>query len=70
MIAALFVETDGTDPGPARNRLIVEAVIRHNGIGINLILSDRREHCEALADVLREQGPGNNNIKKSAFFLK
>lgn len=41
---------------PARNRLIAETVIRHNGTGINLILSDRREHCETLADVLREIG--------------
>jgi superfamily II DNA or RNA helicase len=39
-----------------RNRLIAETVTRHNGTGINLILSDRREHCEALADVFRKHG--------------
>jgi superfamily II DNA or RNA helicase len=39
-----------------RNQLIAETVTRYNGTGINLILSDRRNHCEALADVLREHG--------------
>jgi superfamily II DNA or RNA helicase len=41
---------------PGRNRLIAETVTRHNGTGINLILSDRRDHCEALADSLRVHG--------------
>ncbi len=38
-----------------RNLLIAEAVTRHNGTGISLILSDRREHCETLADILHHR---------------
>jgi superfamily II DNA or RNA helicase len=37
-----------------RNRLIAETVTRHNGTGITLLLSDRREHCQALAESLRD----------------
>jgi superfamily II DNA or RNA helicase len=39
-----------------RNLLIAETVHKHNGTGISLVLSDRREHCEALAAVLRKSG--------------
>jgi superfamily II DNA or RNA helicase len=38
-----------------RNLLIAETVTRHNGTGISLILSDRRGHCETLADILRQR---------------
>jgi superfamily II DNA or RNA helicase len=38
-----------------RNLLIAEAVTRHNSTGISLILSDRREHCETLADILHHR---------------
>jgi superfamily II DNA or RNA helicase len=38
-----------------RNLLIAETVTEHNGTGICLILSDRREHCETLADILRHR---------------
>ena len=38
-----------------RNLLIAETVTEHNGIGISLILSDRRDHCETLADILRHR---------------
>jgi superfamily II DNA or RNA helicase len=37
-----------------RNRLIAETVTRHNGTGITLLLSDRREHCQALAESLKD----------------
>jgi superfamily II DNA or RNA helicase len=40
---------------PARNLLIAETVTRYNGTGINLILSDRREHCMALAGILMQE---------------
>jgi superfamily II DNA or RNA helicase len=35
-----------------RNRLISRTVKDHNGTGITLLLSDRREHCQALAGIL------------------
>lgn len=38
-----------------RNLLIAETVTRHNSTGISLILSDRRDHCETLADILRHR---------------
>jgi superfamily II DNA or RNA helicase len=38
-----------------RNLLIAETVTMHNGTGISLILSDRRDHCETLADILRHR---------------
>jgi superfamily II DNA or RNA helicase len=42
---------------PERNRLINRTVKDHNGTGITLVLSDRREHCNTLADILKkEQG--------------
>jgi superfamily II DNA or RNA helicase len=38
-----------------RNRLISRTVKSHNGSGITLILSERREHCEYLGDILRQE---------------
>jgi superfamily II DNA or RNA helicase len=40
---------------PDRNKLICRTVKEHNGTGISLILSDRREHCETLADILKQE---------------
>jgi superfamily II DNA or RNA helicase len=40
---------------PDRNRLISRTVKEHNGTGITLVLSDRREHCNTLADVLKKE---------------
>jgi superfamily II DNA or RNA helicase len=37
-----------------RNRLIARTVKEHNGTGITLILSDRREHCSTIADILKQ----------------
>ncbi len=37
-----------------RNRLIARTVKDHNGTGITLILSDRREHCSTIADILKQ----------------
>jgi superfamily II DNA or RNA helicase len=37
-----------------RNRLVARTVKEHNGTGITLILSDRREHCNTLADILKQ----------------
>lgn len=51
MISALVEDSD-------RNQLIVDDVINEsqdNG-NLSLILSDRKSHCEALADLLRDQG--------------
>jgi superfamily II DNA or RNA helicase len=39
---------------PDRNRLISRTVKLHNGTGITIVLSDRREHCAALADILKK----------------
>jgi len=38
-----------------RNMLIAETVHKHNGHGITLILSDRREHCETIGDILHHR---------------
>ena len=39
---------------PERNKLIARTVAVNNGHGISLVLSDRKEHCEALKDILSE----------------
>jgi superfamily II DNA or RNA helicase len=39
----------------SRNRLICSTVKSHNGTGITLVLSDRQEHCESLADILKQE---------------
>jgi superfamily II DNA or RNA helicase len=36
-----------------RNRIICREVKRHNGSGVTLILSDRREHCQTLAGIMQ-----------------
>ena len=36
----------------ARNRLICKTVAEHNGHGVSLILSDRKDHCSALQNIL------------------
>jgi len=38
-----------------RNRLISRTVKDHNGTGITLLLSDRREHCETLGCILKQE---------------
>jgi superfamily II DNA or RNA helicase len=38
-----------------RNRLISRTVKDHNGTGITLLLSDRREHCQTLAGILKQE---------------
>jgi superfamily II DNA or RNA helicase len=38
-----------------RNMQIAETVHKHNGHGITLILSDRREHCETIGDLLHHR---------------
>ena len=42
----------------SRNRLIVGDIIKEasNGGGVCLVLSDRKEHCHALQDMLSKQG--------------
>jgi superfamily II DNA or RNA helicase len=40
---------------PDRNRLITRTVKDHNCTGITLVLSDRREHCETLAGILKQE---------------
>jgi superfamily II DNA or RNA helicase len=42
-----------------RNRLICDTVETYQGTGIRLILSDRKEHCQILHEMLRKE----NNIK-------
>lgn len=43
---------------PTRNRLIVDDVVKEsrNGAGVCLVLSDRKSHCQALADLLALRG--------------
>lgn len=38
-----------------RNHLIAQTVSQHNGHGISLILSDRKEHCNTLRDILSQE---------------
>jgi superfamily II DNA or RNA helicase len=38
-----------------RNRLVSRTVKDHNGTGITLVLSDRREHCETMAGILKQE---------------
>ncbi|ACN15150.1 ATP-dependet DEAD/DEAH box helicase [Desulforapulum autotrophicum HRM2] len=41
---------------PHRNRLICDTVLSRTGNGIDLVLSDRREHCEMLGQLLETTG--------------
>jgi len=38
-----------------RNRLICDTVIKQNGHGISLILSDRKEHCNSLSRIFEKE---------------
>lgn len=38
-----------------RNRLICQAVVENNSHGVSLILSDRKDHCAAIRDILEQE---------------
>ena len=41
---------------PGRNRLICDTVLDRTGSGLDLVLSDRREHCQVLGELLETTG--------------
>ncbi len=44
---------------PLRNRLICDTLLKRRGRGVNLVLSDRRQHCEVLSEMLQKTGGVN-----------